>query len=169
MIPERGYLPRGGFLPFHNPKVILSSIAPGKQAVIMEDFLELLAPLGDKWKSDPHRCEALETVDLAMAITDLTLRFPVLEPRNMTCFIRLVFEKDLLNPNKLRPRLQSMVAGDLERSMVSGDSDRNRFRPYDVYVPPQASSSANRGRRVPHFWKPLLQTHRWTSGGLSGP
>ena len=169
MISELGYQPRGGFLPFHDPKVILSSIAPGKQAVIMENFLGLLAPLGNKWKSDPHRCEALETIDLAMAIADLMLRFPVLEPRNMNCFIRLVFERDLLTSNKLRPRLRSMVAGDLERSMVSGDSDRDRFRPYDVYVPPQDSSSANRGRRVPHFWKPLLQTYRWTSGGLSGP
>jgi hypothetical protein len=155
MFSEVGYLPRGGFLPVHYPKVILSSIDVGKQAVIMGDFLTLLAPLGIKWSSDPHWCEALETVDLAVAITELKLKFPVLEARHMTCFIRMVFEKDLLNPNKLSLALRSMIAGDLERSTVPRDLDKDRFRPYDEYVPPRESSSANRGRRVQHFWRPI--------------
>lgn len=103
----------------------------------------------------------METVDLAVAITELTLKFPVLEARHVTCFIRMVFEKDLLNPNKLSLALRSMVAEDLVA---------DKFCPFVDDVRPRDSSTANRGRRVRHTWRPLPDSGagRDLGSGVSG-
>jgi hypothetical protein len=125
MFGDVGYLPRLDFLPDHDPETILETFGPKMRVVIQEAFLALLAPLGASWIADPSWCEAMEAIDIALAVTELTLMFPALEVRHVTCFVRLVFETGLLNPNTLDPVLQSKVADDLAVHGFYVDSGAN--------------------------------------------